>query len=211
MFTGIVEEIGIIKSVVFNSSSAKLEIGCSKVLNGINLGDSISIDGVCETVIEYSKDFFCVQVSNETLNVTKFRNLKKGLNVNLERALTLAKRLGGHLVTGHIDTTAKLIKKDSTGNFCNLFFELPNEYLKYVVKKGSISIDGVSLTISEIRNNIFGIATIPHTLINTTLKSINVGDMVNVEVDILAKYIENFLSTNNNKVIDENFLIENGF
>ena len=196
MFTGIVEEIGIIQSI----SPAKLVIKCSKVLDGTTLGDSISINGCCETVVEISGSSFTVNVSDETYEITNFRYLKVGDSVNLERALTPTTRMGGHIVQGHIDMTAKYLG--------NMQFEVPDS--KYIVYKGSITVNGVSLTVANLEDNIFSVAIIPHTLENTTLKDLKYGDFVNIETDILGRYVEKFLGTGHNK-IDEKFLIENGF
>lgn len=198
MFTGIVEEIGLIKSF----DGAKLVIECSKVLENTQIGDSIAIDGCCQTAVIMTSDSFTANVSLETLKVTK--GFKTGERVNLERALTPSSRMGGHIVQGHIDCTAKYLG--------DMNFELPTEEAKYVVHKGSITINGVSLTVAKIEGNIFHIAIIPHTLDNTTLKDLNYGDIVNIETDILGKYIEKFLSTqNNNSKITSTFLEENGF
>lgn len=197
MFTGIVEEIGLIKS--FDGS--KLIIECSKVLEGIQIGDSIAIDGCCQTVTSFANNYFTADVSNETLRITK--GFKSNSKVNLERALTPQSRMGGHIVQGHIDGTAKYIG--------NSKFELPQELSKYIVYKGSISIDGISLTVSKAERNFFEVALIPHTLENTTLQYLKSGDFVNIETDILGRYIEKFLSTQNNSNITENFLKENGF
>lgn len=197
MFTGIVEEIGLIK----NFDGHKLTVECSKVLENTQIGDSIAINGCCQTVTAITTNSFMADVSNETLQITK--GFKAGEKVNLERALTPSTRMGGHIVQGHIDGTAKYLG--------NSRFEIPQELSKYVVYKGSITIDGVSLTISNIDKNIFEVALIPHTLENTTLQYLKSGDFVNIETDILGRYIEKFLSTQNNSNITENFLKENGF
>lgn len=202
MFTGIVEETGIIKRISHTSSGVDMEIECSKVLEGTQIGDSIAINGCCQTVVSMSQNSFCVNVSRETLAVTTFKTLKSGAVVNLERALTPSTRMGGHIVQGHIDCTAKYLG--------NMTFEIPQEESRYVVYKGSITIDGVSLTVAKIENNIFSIAIIPHTLENTNLKYLKTGDIVNIETDILGRYVEKFLSTKNNN-ITEDFLKENGF
>lgn len=197
MFTGIVEEIGFIKSF----DGHKLVVECSKVLENTQIGDSIAINGCCQTVTTISANSFTADVTQETLKITK--GFKSGEKVNLERALTPQMRMGGHIVQGHIDGCVKYLG--------NSKFELPSELSKYVVYKGSITIDGVSLTISKAEQNIFEIALIPHTLENTTLKYLKTGDFVNIETDILGRYVEKFLSTQNNSNITENFLKENGF
>ncbi len=213
MFTGIVEEIGKVKSFVKNSNGAELVVSCNVVLDGIKTGDSISINGVCETVTAYNSDNFTVRISDETLSVTTFNNLKTGQNLNLERALTLNSRLGGHIVSGHIDCKGKLIAKEKLSDFYNLSFEIPENQTKYVVYKGSITVNGISLTVSDIENNIFKVAIIPHTFENTVLQYLTTGDYVNIETDILSKYVEKLLFTQDNVStgISQEFLKENGF
>ena len=196
MFTGIVEEIGKIKSF----DDKRLVVECSIVLDGTKLGDSIAINGCCQTVVEVGKNYFSADVSSETLKITK--GFKTGEKVNLERALTPQTRMGGHIVQGHIDGVAKYLG--------DMRFEVSFELNKYIVYKGSITVNGVSLTISKSEKNTFSVAIIPHTLENTNLKDLRSGDFVNIETDILGRYVEKFLSTQNNN-ITEDFLKENGF
>lgn len=212
MFTGIIEEIGKIKSFKKDSNGATVEVECSLVLEDTKLGDSIAINGVCQTVIELSSNSFKARVSDETLKVTTFENLKSGNIVNLERALTLSSRLGGHIVSGHVDCRGKFTKIEKLTDFYNLEFEIPQEQTKYVVHKGSITINGISLTVAEINQNRFKVAIIPHTFENTNLKALNIGDNVNIETDILGKYVEKMLSSkDNDSKISMSFLQENGF
>ena len=196
MFTGIVEETGFIK----NFDGKKLVVECSKVLESTKVGDSIAIDGCCQTVTAMSSNTFSADVSSETLRIIK--GFKVGDCVNLERALTPSTRMGGHIVQGHVDGTAKYLG--------NMTFEVPKDLDKYIVYKGSICVNGVSLTVSKNQNNTFAVAIIPHTLENTNLKYLKTGDFVNIETDILGRYVEKFLSTQNNN-ITEDFLKENGF
>ena len=196
MFTGIVEETGFIK----NFDGKKLVVECSKVLESTKVGDSIAIDGCCQTVTAMSSNTFSADVSSETLRIIK--GFKVGNCVNLERALTPSTRMGGHIVQGHVDGTAKYLG--------NMTFEVPKDLDKYIVYKGSICVNGVSLTVSKNQNNTFAVAIIPHTLENTNLKYLKTGDLVNIETDILGRYVEKFLSTKNNN-ITEDFLKENGF
>ena len=198
MFTGIVEEIGKIKSF----DGRKLVVECKKVLENTKLGDSIAIDGCCQTVVDLTSNSFTADVSQETVSITTFKNFKSGQNVNLERALTPTSRIGGHIVQGHVDGKGKYLG--------NMTFEIPKELDRYVVYKGSITVNGVSLTVAKCQNNTFSIAIIPHTLENTNLKDLKVGDFVNIETDILGRYVEKFLSTKDN-AITEDFLKENGF
>lgn len=196
MFTGIIEETGIIRDI----SNQTLVIECKKVLEDTIIGDSIAVNGCCQTVVEINKNTFYAKISPETFNITNFHLLKKGDIVNLERALTSTTRIGGHIVQGHVDMTAKYLG--------NMNFEVPDS--KYIVYKGSITVNGVSLTVAKIEGNVFSVAIIPHTLENTNLRYLKPGDLVNIETDILGRYVEKFLSTTHNK-INENFLIENGF
>lgn len=198
MFTGIVEETGIVKSF----DGKKLVIECSKVLENTQIGDSIAIDGCCQTVVSMTSNTFTADVSSETVSITTFKTFKTGKSVNLERALTPSTRIGGHFVQGHVDGTAKYLG--------NTTFELPDELEKYVVYKGSITVNGVSLTVSKLENMKFSVAVIPHTLQNTNLKELKTGDLVNIETDILGRYVEKFLYSQNNNITEE-FLKENGF
>lgn len=214
MFTGIIEEIGYVKSFEYRPNGANLEIRCEKILSDVQIGDSISVNGVCQTVTKFGSNMISVEVSDETLGVTTFKSLKRGDRVNLERALTLSSRLGGHIVSGHVDCVGELINIEKLSDFYNLSFEIPKNNAKYVIYKGSITVNGVSLTVSDIRDNIFKIAVIPHTYDNTNLRELKMGDSVNIETDILAKYIEKMLSVKDNEknnTISIEFLKENGF
>lgn len=212
MFTGIVEETGIVKSFSKSANGAVLDVDCKLVISDVKLGDSIAINGVCQTVISYNSNGFTVQVSDETLSVTNLKNLKSGDKVNLERALTLNSRLGGHIVSGHVDCVGKLLSVRRLTEFYDLEFEIPNSQKKYVVHKGSITINGISLTVAKISGNIIKVAIIPHTYQNTTLSQLKIGDIVNIETDILGKYVEKLIgSKDNNSNIDMTFLYENGF
>lgn len=207
MFTGIVEEIGIVKAI----SSNKITIECSNILDDIKLGDSIAVNGVCLTVTEFGANYFNADISPETFKITALKELSSGSAINLERALKLSDRLGGHIVSGHIDTIGKIHQISKNNDFYDLKIEFNNEYQKYVVKKGSITINGISLTIAEIKNNIVTIAVIPHTYENTMLKDLKNNDNVNIEFDILAKYVEKNLLSKDNNNITMDLLERNGF
>lgn len=212
MFTGIIEEIGNVEEFVRLSKGALIKIQCSKILEGTVLGDSIAINGCCQTVTGIGNNYFTADVSQETLNVTNFNEMKIGSVVNLERALTPNTRMGGHIVQGHIDCVGSFILYEKLSDFYNLTFEVPDEALKYIVKKGSIAINGVSLTVADISGNLLKTAIIPHTYLNTTLSKLKSNENVNIETDILGRYVEKFLSSgDNNNRITENFLKENGF
>lgn len=207
MFTGIIEETGVIQSITSNSIS----IQCEKVLENTKVGDSIAVNGVCLTVTQLKESSFLADVSPETFKVTMLGELQKGDCVNLERALLLSDRLGGHIVSGHIDTVGSISNLSKNNDFYDLMINFDSKYKKYIVKKGSISINGISLTIAECGDNFVTIAVIPHTFENTVLKMLNKGKNVNVEFDILAKYVEKNLLSADNSNITMNFLERNGF
>lgn len=206
MFTGIIEEIGEISSI----TKSTITIKSKTVLEDAKLGDSIAVNGVCLTIVNLKKDEFTANVSEETFKITNFSELKSGDFVNLERALSLSSRLGGHIVTGHIDTVGEIVSIINENEFYDLSVKFDKNFENYVVKKGSITINGISLTIADINNNSVSVAIIPHTFNNTILKTLKSKDSVNIEFDILAKYVEKNLSTKNNS-ITMNFLEENGF
>ena len=225
MFTGIIEE----KGQILTLDDKKIVIKCSKVLENSKIGDSICVSGVCLTATKLESNSFTADTSAETLRVTTLGKLKSGSIVNLERAMSANGRFGGHIVSGHTDSIAQISSIKKHDEFCNLEIELTKEQVKYVVKKGSIAINGISLTIADIQGQKITIAIIPHTFENTNLKDLKigdcvnietdtnlidlkVGDYVNIEVDILAKYVENFLSTRDNSSgISIDFLQRNGF
>ena len=208
MFTGIIEELGKVQGVYSN----KITVECETVIEDAKLGDSIAVNGVCLTVVNLTKNSFTADISPETFKITALSNLKSGSFVNLERAMPANGRFGGHIVSGHIDGLAKFISIKKLNEFYELLLELNLELAKYIVKKGSITIDGISLTIADIDTNIIKIAVIPHTYENTNLKTLKKGDFVNIEADIVAKYIEKFLSTSDNKSrISLEFLQSHGF
>ncbi len=209
MFTGIVEEIGLIKYI----SEDSIFVLCDKILEDINIGDSIAVDGVCLTVTQYDSTGYLADVSYETRKVTKLFNLQANDKVNLERAMSLASRFGGHIMSGHVDCVGVVENIRRNNSFYDLTVKLPTkEYAKYFVKKGSIAIDGISLTIAACTGDRVSVAVIPHTFENTNMLAYKTGDSVNVEFDILAKYVEKNLLMNDNKSnITEDFLKANGF
>lgn len=207
MFTGLIEEVGSI--ITINAKSATI---CANFTNELNIGDSVSVNGTCLTVTNKNGTNFTVDISPETFNISTWKFKKTQEEVNLERALKLGSRLDGHIVSGHVDTIAKIIRKSTLNEFTTLVVELNNDYKKLVVQKGSITIDGISLTIAKVYDNSIEIAVIPQTLNYTTLSKLHEGDFVNIEFDILAKYIEKNLSIYHNKTkISMEFLEENGF
>jgi len=212
MFTGLTEEQGKIKSCNVSSKGMEITILCSKILSDIKKGASICVNGACQTVTDFGINYITVQASNETLKVTNYKNLKNGDYVNLERALTLNSRIDGHIVSGHIDCCAEFLNAKDDGFSKEFFFKLPKDFAKYVIYKGSIAINGVSLTIASINENIFSVELIPTTLKEVNLSNLKKGDIVNIETDIFAKYIEKILnSKDNTSKINYGFLAENGF
>ena len=190
MFTGIIEEVGIIRNILTNLDGLEMEIEASLVLSDLKVNDSISCSGVCLTVTKLKIDSFKVQLVQETLNKTNAKNWVPGYSINLERALLPTSRMGGHIVQGHIDTVVKI--KDMTFDDKSAVwrFELKNNIKKYIVKKGSICLDGISLTIAKKTETDFSVALIPHTLEVTSWSNKKINDTINVEVDILGKYLE---------------------
>jgi len=196
MFTGIIEELAQIKNVYDKNNFLEIEI-LSNFSNKINIGDSIAVNGVCLTAISSNEEFFNVNVVKETIEKTNLNNLKESVYVNLERAVKVSSRLNGHIVQGHIESLASILVKKKTDNQIDLIVGIDSEYLKYCIYKGSITLDGISLTIASISDNNITVAIIPHTLESTTLKYREVGDSLNLETDIFAKYVENIISYKN--------------
>ncbi|HVN79414.1 MAG TPA: riboflavin synthase [Terriglobia bacterium] len=193
MFTGIIEEVGRIRELRLSGKAGDIQVEARKVLKGLQPGDSISVNGVCLTVRSLTGEGFLADISRETLARTSFARSKKGDSVNLERPLLPTSRLGGHFVQGHVDAIGRVEKIQPEGEFAIHRFSLPDVILPYVVEKGSIAVDGVSLTVSKVGPSQFEVALIPYTLENTNLGMRQVGDWVNLECDILAKYVESLL------------------
>ena len=216
MFTGIIEEVGIVTGIARGASSSRVTIGGNIIFSDLKLGDSVATNGVCLTVNEIKNNTFTADVMHETLKYTSLAGLANGTRVNLERAMAANGRFGGHIVSGHIDGTGTVqdIKKDDNAIIYTI--EAGPDIVKYIVKKGSIAIDGISLTVTYVDDSSFGVSIIPHTLKETILADRKKGDMVNLEVDMFAKYIEKLLagkdntSTPQSKVTAE-FLVKNGF
>ncbi len=204
MFTGLIEDIGTIKKI----DSSKLSIETS--LKDIKIGDSIAVNGVCLTAVSLDGGGFTADYSPQTDKVTTLSSLKSGSKVNLERALQLSSRLGGHIVSGHVDGIAKIKKIEKKGSFFHISFFCAKEILHYCVNKGSVAIDGISLTIADVFNDGFDVFIIPETINNTILKFKKAGDEVNIETDILGKYVEKFTGKKDN-AITLDMLKGNGF
>nr|WP_304218263.1 riboflavin synthase [Fredinandcohnia onubensis] len=217
MFTGIVEEIGKIKAINGSQDSVEMVIKARKILDDVNLGDSISVNGVCLTVTEFTSDGFTVDVMPETVKSTSLRELQRNDDVNLERAMSANGRFGGHIVSGHVDGIGKIVRKEPKGNAVYYEIEIPEELIQFMIYKGSVTVDGTSLTIFGLTKNTFTLSLIPHTLTETILRKKGVGDIVNIECDMLGKYVSQFMrrSFGNEKStesrITASFLEENGF
>ncbi len=195
MFTGIVEELGRVAAIqALPDNAIRITIEGPTVLSDANLGDSICVNGVCLTVAEQNGDEFTADVMSETINRTTIGDLLAGSQVNLERPVTLATRLGGHLVQGHVDAVGVVSAREHSENWDVVTITPPKELLKYVVEKGSITIDGTSLTVSAVTDSTFSVSLIPATLEKTTLGIRQIGDRVNLEVDVLAKYVEKLVA-----------------
>jgi riboflavin synthase len=204
MFTGIVEDVGTIKEIKTKTKEVLFTIETKNIDVGeIQLGESISVNGTCLTVIAMGKNTFTVEASHETLRRTILSKLKVGSRVNLERALKLGGRLGGHIVNGHVDGVGKVESIERRGKSIEVWFSLPEEFSKYVVEKGSIAVDGVSLTVNAVRGNWFSVNIIPYTQEATIFAELKPGDFVNIECDIIAKYVEKFVLGGEKKDISQ--------
>lgn len=190
MFTGIIEEVGKVKSIQHGTKSVRLEIDAMKVMEGTQVGDSIATNGVCLTVTSLTPAGYTADVMPESVRRTSLAALKPGSPVNLERALTLQTRLGGHLVSGHVDGTGTIIRREQDDNALWLWVQCSKELMRYIIEKGSITIQGISLTVAKVKETAFAVSLIPHTQNATTLHSAKVGDIVNLENDVIAKYVE---------------------
>lgn len=218
MFTGIIEEIGTVKNILKGSHSIKLAISAKKVLQDTVLGDSIAVNGVCLTVTAMGGNNFTADVMPESMSKTSIGGLKPGDRVNLERALTPASRLGGHIVSGHIDGTGEIIGMEKDDNAVRITVASVPKVMRYIVSEGSVALDGVSLTVARLGESDFTVSLIPHTAQVTTLLDKKVGDKLNIENDVIGKYIERLLGFSDNKKgkekkssISLSFLRNNGF
>lgn len=212
MFTGIIEEIGKIKAVKRGSRSVSLDIEARKVLIDTKIGDSIATNGVCLTVTDMGENFFSADVMPETMERSNLKFLKPGDRVNLERALCLNARIGGHLVAGHVDGMGRLIEKSEDGNAVWLTLSVAPQLLRYIIEKGSVAIDGVSLTVAYVDASVFRVSVIPHTREETTLSEKSVGAWVNLENDMIAKYVEKLSGGGkSNSGLTLDFLQQHGF
>ncbi|MBQ7944852.1 MAG: riboflavin synthase [Lachnospiraceae bacterium] len=199
MFTGIIEEVGIVTQITHLKDSAVLTISANKVLEGTKVGDSIAVNGICLTVTTLTNDSFTADVMHETLNRSSLTQLTSKTHVNLERAMAATGRFGGHIVLGHVDGIGTItnIRRDSIAIWFTI--QTTPELMRFVVEKGSITIDGISLTVAKVGNTDFSISAIPHTVAQTVLSKRRVGSIVNLETDIIGKYVEKFLTYNHHE------------
>lgn len=213
MFTGIIEAVGTVQQILPLNGDLKIQVATGKLdLTDVKLGDSIAVNGVCLTVIELVKESFWADVSEETLRCSTLKKLQVGQRVNLEKALTPTTRLGGHLVSGHVDGVGQILESYSSAR--SVFFKIraPKELAKYIATKGSITVDGTSLTVNAVNESDFELNIIPQTLTETIFSNYRIGLEVNLEVDLLARYIERLLSSQQaTTTITESFLAEHGF
>ena len=216
MFTGIIEEVGVIKSIRMGAQSAVITIEAEKVLEDIHLGDSIAMNGVCLTVTSFDSHSYSVDIMHESLKRTNLGSMKSGSRVNLERAMAADGRFGGHIVAGHVDGTGNITSMEKDDNAVWIYIQAEPSVLKYIVEKGSITIDGISLTVAKVDEKSFAVSVIPLTGTHTTLLEKKPGDTVNLENDMIGKYVEKLLNyqEKENKPssrITMEFLRENGF
>lgn len=212
MFTGIIEEVGTVKEVCRNGNNSFIRIQAEKVLSDVHEGDSIAVNGVCLTVTKSDGKIFQADVMNETLKRSSLDSLRAGSPVNLERAMSANGRFGGHIVSGHIDGTGTIINIKNDGIAVWYTVKASDSIMRYIVEKGSIAIDGISLTVAEVSKNNFSVSIIPHTAGQTILSAKKIGDIVNLENDIIGKYVEKLISpAKSDSVIDMAFLAERGF
>lgn len=203
MFTGIIEEIGTIEKVEQISGGYRLKVNASLVMDGLHVNDSISVNGVCLTIFKIEQNGFWADAVGATIEKTTFKRINQNTHVNLERAMRLSDRLGGHLVQGHVNGIGSIKKIKRTGENYFVEVQIPGEHEKYVIAEGSIAIDGISLTIARLNGSIVGLSIIPHTWTNTNLRFKKISEEVNIETDVIAKYVEKLFNTKNQK---KNFL-----
>lgn len=214
MFTGIIEETGVIGQIRRGSASAVLTIQAEKVLEGTKAGDSIAVNGVCLTVTGLGHGWFEADVMHETLNRSALRTLRPGSRVNLERAMPADGRFGGHIVAGHVDGTGQIIRIKTDDNAVWYTIQTEQKIMRYIVEKGSIAIDGISLTVAETGDNWFSVSIIPHTMRETILQEKNQKDLVNLENDVIGKYVEKLMTApekEKENTMTEEFLHRCGF
>jgi len=211
MFTGLVEEVGVLKQKNQFGSGLRLTILAEKISPDLKIGDSVNINGVCQTIIQTSQTNFTVETVEETLKKTTLGFLRTGERVNLERSLQANARLGGHFVLGHVDTRSEILEIISLSASHEIKIKIPDEFSTYIVRVGSIAVEGISLTLADVSDNSFTVAIIPHSWKETNLSDKKVGDSVNLEFDILGKYVAKFLGIERGSKLTEEWLKELGY
>ncbi|MBY8087325.1 riboflavin synthase [Vibrio fluvialis] len=216
MFTGIVEAVGTLTAITPKGEDITISVDAGKLdMGDVKLGDSIATNGVCLTVVEFNSHSYSADLSLETLKKSSFANYKVGDKVNLEKAMLATTRFGGHIVSGHVDGVGEIVERNPVGRAIELWVAMPAELSKYVAEKGSITVDGISLTVNDLRKNAFKLTIVPHTTQETTIDHFQVGRKVNLEVDVLARYLERLLSGGRDEQpesrITMEFLQQNGF
>lgn len=211
MFTGLIEEVGAIRELHRLGDRYDITIGANTITDDLAVDDSVNVNGVCLTVVDYTESAFRVQVVPQTIRMTAFRHYQAGDRVNLERAMTAGDRFGGHFVQGHADGTASVIRLTRHADHAELAVRCEPELIRFCVPQGSIAIDGVSLTIASLREDQVEVALIPHTLQETNLQDRTIGDVVNIEVDMLSKYVERHVAQRTASPITLEWLTEQGF
>ncbi|MDQ0205838.1 riboflavin synthase [Alkalicoccobacillus murimartini] len=211
MFTGIIEEVGTIKQIKESGEAIVMTIAADKILSDVQEGDSISVNGVCLTVTSFTASSFIVDLMPETVRATSLQSLQTDSKVNLERAMHAQGRFGGHFVSGHVDGLGSIISKRPDQNAIYYTIQVSKELRRYMINKGSVAVDGTSLTIFGVDENSFTISIIPHTIDQTIIGGKTIGDKVNIECDLVGKYIEQFIQNPQQESITEGFLAEHGF
>ncbi|MEZ9057785.1 riboflavin synthase [Vibrio pelagius] len=217
MFTGIVEAVGTLSAITPRGEDITVTVNVGKLdMSDVQLGDSIATNGVCLTVVEFDDNSYSADLSLETLKKTGFIDYQAGDKVNLEKAMLPTTRFGGHIVSGHVDGVGEIVERNQVGRAIEFWVEMPAEISKYVAQKGSITVDGISLTVNDLRKNSFKLTIVPHTSSETTIDQFNVGRKVNLEVDVLARYMERLLQGQQEESKSEcrltmEFLQQNGF
>ncbi|EKO3431363.1 riboflavin synthase [Vibrio fluvialis] len=216
MFTGIVEAVGTLTAITPKGEDITISVDAGKLdMGDVKLGDSIATNGVCLTVVEFNSHSYSADLSLETLKKSGFADYKVGDKVNLEKAMLPTTRFGGHIVSGHVDGVGEIVERNPVGRAIELWVAMPAELSKYVAEKGSITVDGISLTVNDLRKNVFKLTIVPHTTQETTIDHFQVGRKVNLEVDVLARYLERLLNGGRDEQpesrITMEFLQQNGF
>jgi riboflavin synthase len=217
MFTGIIEAVGTIKAINVNGEGARLVIATNTLdMSDVKLGDSIATNGICLTVVDFDKHSYSADVSNETLERTGFANYGVGMQVNLEKAMLASTRFGGHMVSGHVDGISEIVSIKNNGNSIEYWLSMPKALAHYIAEKGSVTVDGTSLTVNALKDNQFRLTIVPHTVKETVFSQYKVGTKVNLEVDLIARYLERLLTKEEHTQtrpsgINESLLQKTGF